>query len=160
MIPVTIFAFYQCILIFMASFFIVHEHREYFHKNRDWSFVSENDLTLRPMKTYNFKKYHYRHGGHVENNLGRCGGEIKNSKIHALVYINLCFHFGSGCLYPLKNCSKCSYTRYYVVFHRSLDWGLKVCCILILLITCLRRRYSHNRRVEKASFFKPICFYG
>ena len=30
-------------------------------------------------------------------------------------------------LYPLNNCSKCSYTRYYVVFHGSLDWGLKVC---------------------------------
>ena len=37
--------------------------------------------------------------------------DIKNSKMHALVYINLCFHFSSGCLYPLKNCLKCSYTR-------------------------------------------------
>jgi len=47
--------------------------------------------------------------------------EIKNSKMHALIYINPFFHFGSGCLYPLKNCLKCSYTRYYVVFHGSLD---------------------------------------
>jgi len=47
--------------------------------------------------------------------------EIKNSKMHALIYINPSFHFGSGCLYPLKNCSKCSYTRYYVVFHGSID---------------------------------------
>ena len=46
----------------------------------------------------------------------------------------MCFYFGSGCLYPLKNCSKCSYTRYYVVFRGSLDRGLKV-CILILLIS-------------------------
>ena len=107
--------------------------------------------------------------------------EIKNRKINARVYINPCFHFGSGCLYPLKNCSKCSYTRYYVVFHGSLDWGLNV-FILILLISFKldlkrvyttknhnesaichlfsRRRHSHNRRVEKTSFFKPICFYG
>ena len=103
------------------------------------------------------------------------------------LFINPCFYFGSGGLYPLKNCSKCSYTRYYVVFHGSLDWGLKV-CILILLISFkldLKRVYtsknrnewtichlfsgrchSHNRRVEKASFFKPhpnqntIIFYN
>ena len=47
--------------------------------------------------------------------------EIKNSKIHALVYINPCFYFGSGGLYSLKYCSKCSYARYCVVFHGSLD---------------------------------------
>jgi len=47
--------------------------------------------------------------------------KFKYSKIHALVYINPCFHFGSGCLNPLKNCSKSSYTRYYVAFHGSLD---------------------------------------
>ena len=51
--------------------------------------------------------------------------------MHALIYINPSFHFGSGCLYPLKNCSKCSYTRYYVVFHGSLDWGLIVCILII-----------------------------
>ena len=47
--------------------------------------------------------------------------EIKNSKIHTLVYINRCFYFGSGGLYPLNNCLKYSYTSHYVVFHGPLD---------------------------------------
>ena len=52
-----------------------------------------------------------------------------NSKIHALVYINLCFHFGSGCLYSLKNCYTCFYVV-FPVFHGSFDWGLKVCILI------------------------------
>ena len=106
--------------------------------------------------------------------------EIKKSKTHALVYINPSFNLVvEACI--VENCSKCSYTCFYVVFHGSLDWGLNV-CILILLISfkldlknvyttknrnestiChlfLRRSHSHNRRAEKASFFKPVCFYG
>ena len=79
-------------------------------------------------------------------------------------------------LYPLNNCSKCSYTRYYVVFHGSLDWGLKICISFQLDLKRVyttknrnestichlfsRRRLSHNHRVEKASLIKPICFYG
>ena len=84
--------------------------------------------------------------------------EIKNSKVHALVYINSCFLFGNGCLYPLKNCSKCSYTRYYVVFHGSLDWGLKM-CILILLISSkldLKRVYTTKKNPINRRFV--TCF--
>ena len=52
-----------------------------FIKTEIEAFVSENVLTLRPMETYNFKKYHYRHGGHVENNLGKCGGLLPRKKV-------------------------------------------------------------------------------
>ena len=54
--------------------------------------------------------------------------ELKNSKMHVLVYINplyvcvcvcVCVCFCSGGLYPLKTCSICSYTFCYVVFHES-----------------------------------------
>ena len=103
--------------------------------------------------------------------------KLKTEKNHALVYINPCFYFGSGGLHPLKNRSKCSYTRDYVVFHGPLDWGLKVWILIVLIsfkldlkrvymtknrnestISLLfsRRRHSHNRRVD--SFFKPAWF--
>ena len=75
--------------------------------------------------------------------------KLKPAKIMHL-FINPCFYFGSGGLYPLKNCSKCRYTRYYVVFHWSLDWGLKV-CILILLISFkldLKLVYTPKKRNE------------
>ena len=38
----------------------------------------------------------------------------------------------SGVLHPLKNCSKCSYICYYVVFHGSRDWSLSVCIFILL----------------------------
>ena len=83
--------------------------------------------------------------------------DIKNSKIHALVYINLCFHFSSGCLYPLKNCLKCSYTRYYVVFHESLDWSIKVCISILLIIFKLDLKLVYTTKTAMNRRF-VTCF--
>ena len=83
--------------------------------------------------------------------------EIKNSKVHALVYINSCFHFGNGCLYPLKNCSKCSYTRYYVVFHESLDWSIKVCISILLIIFKLDLKLVYTTKTAMNRRF-VTCF--
>ena len=106
--------------------------------------------------------------------------------MHFFIWIRLFFWLWR--LVSSKTCSICSYTCYYVViFHGSHDWSLDV-CILILLISFKLdlklvytskkrnewtichlfsgRRHSHNRRVEKASFFEPhpnqntIIFYN
>jgi len=77
--------------------------------------VSVNYLPKLLFKSMSLTSNLYNQGLRMKN---------KNSKLHALVYINPFVGVVEAHTYPLNNCSICSYTSYYVVVHGSHDCSL------------------------------------